>query len=770
MTTYTTAIHALTFKTERDLILVNLLSSLLIAVIAFFPNSPVRIILGLPFILFFPGYMLICALFPRKENLDMVERLTLSMGLSIAVTSLIGLMLNYTPFGIRLYPVTFSLFLFMLLMSAVAVYRRRIIYSEDAFAPLSQMSISGCFERVRSGFIKSSDGNRVIKIIAIVAFIFIILALTIITKTPPASGYEISIYDAYPWYFWVFIITSIFMGQIILMRGTLSSDKTDNPWFFGFFAIITTNIILLFMPFIRGYATYGRGDVLSHIGYIKDILRTASFGTDNYYPIVHILTASLSYVTDINVEHAVNVIPPIFSIFYIISIYFLALQIFKRKSEVLFVLAFALILLFSNENLIFAPSVQSFFLLPFVLYLYFKSRDSRNPLEFGILLIISLFLIVFFHPMTTLFLILVFLILEFCLFIHKNINKNQGFELPMLQKRGSSKVILISFITFFTWYFSFSAIVNSFRQVLNWLRYEIGRSEAETYSELIARTQPDFFDLIKVILNTYGQITILGFLSLIFLIHIFNIWRRHTGEQKLKFYHIFFSIGSLIYIVLSIIFFFNDFIIGFGRVSKYTFFFSSVFVALNFYLVFNKSRFSFNKQRFKSISLCITLILLLYFSTFNLYFSPIIKSGNQQVTETEINGMTLFFDHRNEELFIQEMGLSQKRFHDAIFGISIPAKNIRYGVATPPVDHFDYINKTSLGEYYEDQRYLLISLLGRISYPELHPKYEKQWRFTAEDFCMLEKDNTVLRIYDNGNLNIYFISRGVNNEDTDNRF
>lgn len=132
--------------------------------------------------------------------------------------------------------------------------------------------------------------------------------------------------------------------------------------------------------------------------------------------------------------------------------------------------------------------------------------------------------------------------------------------------------------------------------------------------------------------------------------------------------------------------------------------------------------------------------------------------------------MTLFFDHRNEELFIQEMGLSQKRFHDAIFGISIPAKNIRYGVATPPVDHFDYINKTSLGEYYEDQRYLLISLLGRISYPELHPKYEKQWRFTAEDFCMLEKDNTVLRIYDNGNLNIYFISRGVNNEDTDNRF
>ncbi len=79
-------IQTLYFKTERDLILVNILSALLIAVIAFFPDSPACIVLGLAFILFFPGYVLICALFTRKEGLDLVERLALSMGLSIAVT------------------------------------------------------------------------------------------------------------------------------------------------------------------------------------------------------------------------------------------------------------------------------------------------------------------------------------------------------------------------------------------------------------------------------------------------------------------------------------------------------------------------------------------------------------------------------------------------------------------------------------------------------------------------------------------------------------
>ena len=323
------------FKTERDLILVNILSALLVAAIAFFPNSPARITLGLPFILFFPGYMLICALFPRRKDLDIIERLALSMGLSIAVTSLIGLTLNYTPFGIRLYPVMLSLFLFIVLLSIVAMYRRRIISPSEVFAPLVSISMTGWrgLGRSKSEVMKFGNENVTIKIIAIIAFTFIISALTIISKTSPASGYEISIYDAYPWYFWVFIITSIFMGQIILVRSALSSDKSDRLCFFGFLAIITTNIILLFMPFIRGYATYGRGDVLSHIGYIKDILRTASFGTDNFYPLDHILTASLSYITSINVEHAVNIIPPIFSLFYIISIYFLARQIFERKAE-----------------------------------------------------------------------------------------------------------------------------------------------------------------------------------------------------------------------------------------------------------------------------------------------------------------------------------------------------------------------------------------------------------------------------------------------------
>jgi len=118
-------------QVEKDLFLVNALSAVLILAIVLAPDSPLRTVLGLPFVLFFPGYTLICALFPRKKDLDEIERLALSIGLSLAVVPLVGLVLNYTPWGIRLAPIMASLFMFTLLLSIVSNYRRSKLPAEQ---------------------------------------------------------------------------------------------------------------------------------------------------------------------------------------------------------------------------------------------------------------------------------------------------------------------------------------------------------------------------------------------------------------------------------------------------------------------------------------------------------------------------------------------------------------------------------------------------------------------------------------------------------------
>lgn len=115
----------MSFAIKNEFKVIIGLSLILVLLITAADVHTLRVALGLPFVLFFPGYTLIAALFPGREDLDGIERVALSFGLSIAVVPLIGLLLNYTPWGIRLYPILFSLNLFVLAMSVLGWYRRK---------------------------------------------------------------------------------------------------------------------------------------------------------------------------------------------------------------------------------------------------------------------------------------------------------------------------------------------------------------------------------------------------------------------------------------------------------------------------------------------------------------------------------------------------------------------------------------------------------------------------------------------------------------------
>jgi len=93
----------------------------------------IKIALGLPFILFFPGYTLIAALFPGRQELDSIERIALSFGLSIAVVPFIGLALNFTSWGIHYIPIVITLIIFINIMTSLAIYRRRKLPEDERY-------------------------------------------------------------------------------------------------------------------------------------------------------------------------------------------------------------------------------------------------------------------------------------------------------------------------------------------------------------------------------------------------------------------------------------------------------------------------------------------------------------------------------------------------------------------------------------------------------------------------------------------------------------
>jgi len=95
-----------------------------------YPINYLRFFLGSISILILPGYNLIKTLFPRKE-ISYIERITLSIGCSIVIIPLIGLLLNYTNFGLRLTPIIISLSTLTIFLSITAVYRQYNIINQD---------------------------------------------------------------------------------------------------------------------------------------------------------------------------------------------------------------------------------------------------------------------------------------------------------------------------------------------------------------------------------------------------------------------------------------------------------------------------------------------------------------------------------------------------------------------------------------------------------------------------------------------------------------
>jgi len=168
----------LRIKPENELAIVNILAIILIIVIAFVSSNVPRIILGLPFILFIPGYTLLAALFPRRTDLRLTERVALSLGLSIAVVVLMGLMLNYT-WGLGVYPIVAALALFIFVTSAIAWYRRRRLPAEEGFS----IRLNGDFPRWRA----ASRLNQVLAIVLSAFILGVVGTLAYVVVTPRAG-------------------------------------------------------------------------------------------------------------------------------------------------------------------------------------------------------------------------------------------------------------------------------------------------------------------------------------------------------------------------------------------------------------------------------------------------------------------------------------------------------------------------------------------------------------------------------------------------------
>ena len=92
-------------------------------------------VVALPMVLFVPGYFTVAAIFPQDGEMGWIQRIALSMGLSLAIVPFLGLSLGFASWEVRFVPSLVIINLFIVLMGSLAHIRRR------GAAPTTRLSL-----------------------------------------------------------------------------------------------------------------------------------------------------------------------------------------------------------------------------------------------------------------------------------------------------------------------------------------------------------------------------------------------------------------------------------------------------------------------------------------------------------------------------------------------------------------------------------------------------------------------------------------------------
>jgi uncharacterized membrane protein len=166
------------FTLDTGIIPLDILFAILIVVVVLLPTNVLRPILALPILLFSPGYILLSAIFVKKASMDRITRVILSFALSIVIVPLIALVLNYTPWGIKVESVLYSIASLNIIISIISLLRRSRVNPDERFSVRYQVRMPGLGENYR---------QRVITVILLFAILGALGTLGYVTTISKAK-------------------------------------------------------------------------------------------------------------------------------------------------------------------------------------------------------------------------------------------------------------------------------------------------------------------------------------------------------------------------------------------------------------------------------------------------------------------------------------------------------------------------------------------------------------------------------------------------------
>jgi hypothetical protein len=598
-------------------------------------------------------------------------------------------------------------------------------------------------------------------------FLFFLLSVAlIITWNTPATGYESSIYWSTPLILWVSLIASVIVGVALVVVSIAKNELEQNPlWKIGFLLVFLCYTICLALFIIRGYHMWCMtGDPASHIGWIKETINAGHVPTSIIYPITHIYLSEFVFFTGLDLVVLHKIVPLTFGLLCVLFMYVLAKALFANYGSALLAGVISCCLTF-GWYLNLTPNALSNMVIPFALFLIVRFLQKRVWTWAVPLSAIIIFYPVF-HVLPAIVLGLMLLTLWIpgkLVEVLQNLREKKAF---ILKYNSEDFRLVFPFLLLFSWFIfwisSFQVFGHTIRDIYDTVALEEKESKGAAFLDQISYAQNYGYSVIEQALKVYGVQALLVLLSLLALL---LLWREFTARGQnmplLSFYGPFF----VILFIMGILFIFN---LPFGplRFMIYISMLGTLFAAcfLSYFLVNRRLKNNSLLQRTAFKVPCATVVITLLFlaSMLILYPSPYNLGGNYHTTQSEVMGMTFFYDHRDVNVPVTGITVAPGRFSHAFL---TPEERSLQRLPMYLEDrivpwHFGYDRYHTLAAHYTGEMDMIITQRDRQIYRDIFPDMAKL-RFTEQDLEQLDYDPGISFLYSNGGFDLQKVTMVV---------
>lgn len=555
---------------------------------------------------------------------------------------------------------------------------------------------------------------------------------------PPATGYETSLVNALPIALWACFYVVTF-GAILTV---VSSVATESGYWRHSLALLLANYaIFIFLPEARGYRFYGRGkaDALVHLGWVQGIVDTGSL-MGSFYPGEHILLSELRML-GIPLDSIPYVSAFLFTALFILGIGAFLHTLSGDKRGLIAGLTAGMPLIFAQFHLTNHPSMNSFMLLPALLVVVERYRSTRSDGYLALFLLLGL-MTIYFHPMTTIFLITIVSAIAVYARIHGVLTGNRvqpvSLRLP---------IVLLPLL--FAWLVDFDRTEESLQKAL------IGQGTAPAAIEAQRVSAIEFtpLELLTKFVSRFGAVTLYLAVAGVFTAYIFQgvvrqylrsdtsyqTWTESYSSQYGWVMPSFqFGLGTLI----SALFFFESFIIkGRIRVLRYALLFAVILVGLSLLYTVQKRKIR--------LTVVLTIIILLAAGLgANAAYQPA-----RHMTYAEYDGTQFMLSNYELGLDIHSMDTrhAQERYILGGTGPRVYPRGFESADTLPPALGYENESVTA-GDTFG--RAYVVTKSHDIERPTADYYTDEQQEFLTrygrEDLDRMHSDRTANKIYTNG--------------------